>query len=489
LEGTNYGTGSTRSIFWYLAAHATATGQDLLNAPGFSWAKDATVSKLYLTAPTLDRVYPGGDQPRESGAPLSDYDRGSMLIAQSSLDPTTAGYARWWLDHVKPNPDEWRFTQWEEFLWYRDDVTAIDYTQTLRTGYWSPGAGWLTSRSSWDPDATQVAMMVGPTLESHQDRAQNGFMIFRNEWMAASAKLTSHSGLIQEASANNSLTIGGNEQIYGQDTAKVLHFADTERYAYFAGEASGAYNKPNLKRLNGFRRELLFLKPSRVLVFDHVSAADGNMAKEWHLNTLNEPALDVHSYQTTIAGSTLFGRTVLPYMAKITKQPLSFGRNNQLSSWRIDVTAPTGPSEDFFLNVLEVAPAAQTAMTPVLPVQASRGSLKGVQIGNQLVLFDAAASWAITYEMNSTPALEHYILDQAPGKWYRVMVQSGRGITLQQQRVQASEEGVLAFRVTAISGRTVTIYPDNASVKRKTRAPVATAHARKRAGTRISRKG
>src|SRR5207245_4167089 len=104
---------------------------------------------------------------------------------------------------------------------------------------------------------------------------------------------------------------------------------------------------------------------------------------------------------------------------------------------------PTGLSADNFLNVLEAAPAAQTAMTPILPVQTIRSSLMGAQIGNQLVIFDTAPSWAITYQLNSTPALEHYILDQTPLKWYRVTVQTGRGIPLQEQRVQASEQGVL----------------------------------------------
>jgi hypothetical protein len=513
LEGTNYGTGSTRAIFWYLSAHASATGEDLVNAPGFTWARDAILSKLYQTTPERDRVYPGGDQARDSTAPLSDYDRGSMLVSLSSLDPTTVGYAKWWLDNTRPNQDQWRFTQWEEFLWYLDDVTAVDYTQALRPGYWSQGAGWMTSRSGWDTDATQVTMMVGPTYESHQDRAQNGFMIFRHDWLAACAKLTSQSGLVQEASANNVITIGGHEQTNWQNEAKVLHFDDKDPYAYFAGEAAAAYNSPDQRLLNGFRRELLFLKPNRVLVFDHVNAVDPGMVKKWHLNTLNEPTVEGLSYRTTVADSTLFGRTLFPAASRISKQPLSNGRDGAQSSWRIDVAAPTGQSENNFLNVLEVAPAAQTAMPPALPVTTSRPSLIGAQIGNQLVLFDTAPSWTIMYQLNSTPAGEHYILDQAPGKWYRVTVQSGRGIPLQELRVQASDQGVLTFPVTAVTGRTVMINPDATIAKAKRKSPathVARAHSstshvaaahpaathvaaarpkKHTGGTRISRKG
>src|SRR5262249_20165137 len=160
-----------------------------------------------------------------------------------------------------------------------------------------------------------------------------------------------------------------------------------------------------------FRRELLFLKPARVFVFDHVEATDGKLEKRWHLNTLEEPTVDGLSYRATIGDSTLFGRTMFPMESRVTKQSLSYGRNNQGRSWRIDVTAPTGPKEEDFLNVLEVGPATQSAMSTIMPVTATRASLIGTQIGSQLVLFDTEPSWTITYQLNSMPATEHYILD------------------------------------------------------------------------------
>ena len=228
-------------MFWYLAAHTSATGEDLFNASGVVWPRQAMLCKLYLTTPTRDRQYPGGDQARVSSAPLSDYDRSSGLVGLNYLDKTTAGYARWWLDHISPNKDEWKFTQWEEMLWYRDDVAAVDYTQALPVGYLAAGAGWMTSRSSWATEAVQVAMMCGPTREAHQDRAQNGFVIYCGNWLAAMARLNSHDGLFGESPYHNTFTIGGYGQAWDQQSARVAHFADTARYAYFAGDAPGAY--------------------------------------------------------------------------------------------------------------------------------------------------------------------------------------------------------------------------------------------------------
>ena len=70
-------------MFWYLSAHTSATGEDLFNAAGVVWPRQAMLCKLYLTTPTRDRVYPGGDQARVSSAPLSDYDRSAGLVGLS----------------------------------------------------------------------------------------------------------------------------------------------------------------------------------------------------------------------------------------------------------------------------------------------------------------------------------------------------------------------------------------------------------------------
>src|SRR6185295_11542653 len=80
LEGTSYGSGSALRIFWYLTAHASATGENLLTTPGFLWPREFLACKRYLTAPTRERLYPGGDQSRESHALLCDYDRSAPLV-------------------------------------------------------------------------------------------------------------------------------------------------------------------------------------------------------------------------------------------------------------------------------------------------------------------------------------------------------------------------------------------------------------------------
>ena len=145
-DGTNYGTGAAQHILMYLLAHQTATGQALLE---IDWTRDLGLAYLYLTTPSLDRMYLWGDQPRVATAPLSDYHRASMLMLLSVLVDPYRGYVKHWLDTVTPAPMEFDWHQWLEFLFYRPDVAAVDYTAALSKGYYAPGAGWSTSRSGW----------------------------------------------------------------------------------------------------------------------------------------------------------------------------------------------------------------------------------------------------------------------------------------------------------------------------------------------------
>src|SRR5262249_25569031 len=145
---------------------------------------------------------------RDANAGLSDYTRSSALIAQWALDPTTAGYARWWLDHMT-TLSQFRWFEFQDFLWYRTEVPALDYTATLPTGSLASASGFMTSRSSWAPDATYVTMICGPTLQVHEDLAQNGFLLYRGEWLGASARIKGLGGMERGAADNNAITIGG----------------------------------------------------------------------------------------------------------------------------------------------------------------------------------------------------------------------------------------------------------------------------------------
>src|SRR5207237_4276763 len=93
-------------------------------------------------------------------------------------------------------------------------------------------------------------------------------------------------------------------------------------------------------------------------------------------------------------------------------------------------------------------------------IQTGRSSLMGAKIGNQVVVFDVAASaGAITYQASSAGMEEEFVLNQQPNQTYQYTVTTASGSTGAVQTVQASPNGVLNFAVTASGAHTITITP------------------------------
>lgn len=348
LEGTNYGAGSMFRIFWYLWAHKTKTGVDLF--PARRWTTQAVLCKLHLTTPRKDRIYPGGDQARISSAPLSDYDRSSMLVAMNAFGQPLAGYAKYWLNTISPNRDQFSFTQWEEFLWYDSLVDPMDYTKDLPLTYQCLGAGLLTSRTGWDSSAKQLVFTCGPTREAHQDRAQNGFMLYSNgDWVLGAARLTSHDGLFAETPYHNAITFGAYGQVANQASARVINFKDQKESSTFIGEAGGAYrglvvvdgsgNKSTLDLCDEYRREILFLKTGVVVVWDRVEALTTNYPVVANFHPKGQPIVAGRGFKCPDGDTYLEGYCVFPLDAKVASTVLTLGDDGADSSYRITTAA------------------------------------------------------------------------------------------------------------------------------------------------------
>ena len=365
LEGTNYGPDILEFIFSYLTAHRTATGEDFLNVPpGNFWAREALLAKLYLATPDYTHKAPWGDQSSNSHAPMAQADRASALIAMNYLDSTTAGMMRSYLDRIVLSRSAWRFADWQELLWYRPDVAPIDYTQTLPTGYQAVGAGWMAAMSGWGAHDTQLQMMCGPLIESHQDFAANAFMIYRDGWLTVPARYASASGLYPSTQFHNDVTVDGNGQEEEQTTAHILMFQDAADQAYMAAEAGQTYDTvdttPRRDPLDEFRREVLWIKPDIFIVLDRLTGKQPS-EEMWHLQVANQPTVAGATFRAPCGKWDLAGTTLLPPQALVTSEALMLGDNGALSSYRINVRGPRPAAQDWFLHVLQIVPAMQAA--------------------------------------------------------------------------------------------------------------------------------
>lgn len=464
LEGTNYGTGSVFRICELLAAHATATGEEFLTAPGFNWPRETVLAKIHLTTPDRKRLYLGGDQSRVSSAPLFDADRESMvaLLTVGGVGDQIAGYGRHWLDTISLAQVVTRAERWVEALWYPLDTASIDYTKELPPGYLAHGAGLALLRSSWDTDAAYLTFQCGPATrdaEDHQDLNQGEFTLWKGGWLVAPARLNSSSGLYRATEHHSTLRIGGQGQPavrpeYPKDKPEMTRFVDTDSYSYVEGEAKDAYATAATAPLTQFRRGLLFLKPGKVIVVDRVAAVDAMAPKLWTLHCPADLVEEVDRWRETAGTSAMTWTPVYPVGLPVQKLAVNLGASGARSSWKLEATAPLGNKLDTFCSVLEVGDVGFLPAT-TRRVAMGRESAAGVLVGDTLALWEfAAAPQPMTFESS---ARDHYLI-APPGTRYRLVAKKVDGTERIEAELPTSALGVLTWSLPAATW-SVTISP------------------------------
>jgi hypothetical protein len=114
LEGTGYGGLSSRYLFWYLAAHLSATGEDLLNTTPF--CAEYVRMLAHNTTPDGKRLVPWGAQAGYREAKVRDWEASPMRVARALLDGTTVAIADRWLETTSGRPVA-KELLWESLLW------------------------------------------------------------------------------------------------------------------------------------------------------------------------------------------------------------------------------------------------------------------------------------------------------------------------------------------------------------------------------------
>ena len=69
--------------------------------------------------------------------------------------------------------------------------------------YHATGVGALFARSSWDTGASWLAFVAGKFDQSHAHEDQGSFTLFKNDWLAVTPNVWSHSGIHQEVDVHN----------------------------------------------------------------------------------------------------------------------------------------------------------------------------------------------------------------------------------------------------------------------------------------------
>jgi len=355
-EGHDYDRHGSRYALIYFLGLRSAAGVDVFTGSAFWKAKP--LYHVYTVLPNGKNVLPFQDDDHPS---LHRFDREVMLVLAKEYKDA---HARWYLNHVNSEQDP--SSSSFEFLYNEPSLPEHDYSDLSRAHY-IPGAGLVIARSGWGLNDTYVAFLASDWYVYHQNNAQNVFAIYRNAPLAVKDGV--YDGDVHEHYVNysirtvsyNGITVldpaekyhgpdpvpspanDGGQRIEqwqgdpislaewrkqarqserpGRDVVDWKGFETTDAYTYAAAEAGRAYFPG---KVPFFSRQVLFIYPNWIVVFDRVTSRSAAFTKQFHLHAPEEMTLAgntaVITTRTTNGATTpgrLFVTSLLPAKAKI----------------------------------------------------------------------------------------------------------------------------------------------------------------------------
>ncbi|MFQ6096151.1 MAG: heparinase II/III family protein [Armatimonadota bacterium] len=367
------------------------------------------------------------------------------------------GLAKYWLEHLKAGakaghargekyamgPHMW----WPYVVWYDPEVEATD-PKTLPLARIFRGLGWVSMRSSWEPDATFALFVCGDWFGGHQHCDNNSFVIHKYAPLAIdsgvydagphranySARTIAHNSILvydpderfsggtwgqHTDAAHRTENDGG--QLYTPsparprdvlkgsvyDRADIVAYRLGPDYTYVVGDATRSYSPRKMKE---FTRAFLHLRPDLFVVFDRVEATNAEFKKTWLLHSVNEPRIEGATVTVQNGEGSLWCRTLLPVDATITKvggQGREFEVNGknfpskkahaESGAWRVEVVPRGRAARQYFLHVLSTG---ESGGAPTASVTTAEGTVR-VRI--------EAQSGVYTVRFNTTGPLRGYL--------------------------------------------------------------------------------
>jgi heparin/heparan-sulfate lyase len=215
-------------------------------------------------------------------------------------------------------------------------------------------------------------------------------------------------------------------------------------YSYLKGDITEAYSA----KVKEMKRSFLFLNlknkeiPAALIVFDKVVSSNASFKKFWLLHSIEEPA--IHENRITIKrtnnGDTgmLVNTVLLPEANNADIVPVGgpgkefwvFGTNypqeptngkdeaNERGAWRVEVSPRTAKTEDYYLNVMQVAGNDQQQLHEVKMIQGDK--VVGAQIADRISMFSKSAtliSDSFTFNVTTEGRYKYVLTDLDSGKW------------------------------------------------------------------------
>ena len=222
-------------------------------------------------------------------------------------------------------------------LLYKDFTIPDTLHPNPPLDWWSDKTGLAVSRTSWDSSAVMTTFFNSPSKRAaHEHRDNNSFTLFKNKPLLIDAGTydtyagSHYLNYYQRTIAHNSICVFDSTEVYtnfgqpasndgGQIESYALQnyndiflpqnqrgawikYAAGADYQYIISDAQLSYDTT---KLDFFRRRFLFLKPSKVIVLDHVhlkNTANKQRDAKWIAHFVQRPDINGNVINTEVAG-------------------------------------------------------------------------------------------------------------------------------------------------------------------------------------------
>jgi len=154
----------------------------------------------------------------------------------------------------------------------------------------------------------------------------------------------------------------------------IVAYQATKDFVFVRGDGTKAYAP---EKLSSFVRDLVFVRPSLVVVFDHVVATKPSFEKAWLLHSVERPEIadDGSSFELHDGNARLFGLPILPETRRLVRvggmgseflvqgvryragpesevAPSALHEGERPGAWRIEERPTAAQADDWFANVM-----------------------------------------------------------------------------------------------------------------------------------------
>jgi hypothetical protein len=421
-EGTAYGCVNTEFLASAVLAVRSAEG---ITYSDFTFPDEVVKYYIYAKHPTGARMYSDGDG---AAGGIDATVRIPILIMMALATQNVQQYGLYWLNAYTPHCD-WGYKLYHEFLWYDDQLTAVNYGTALPDHYYLEGAQVLFWRSSWSTDATWLAMKLGVSNTDHAHNGLGNLMIYRSGYLATDKAYETGDVMLQGDVHHSVLYIPPTEDkklFWGESSPKHLP-QSTSNYLYFAGDLSGPYLAQPEYRSNTVahkEREIIIIKPENVIaVMDRGTSFDTSRDKTFQIYLHNQAVASGSDYRSSNGSSDLVIHPAYPASANVTLD--TYGAP------RLQISTAAASLSKSFLNLLKVTTVGGTFTAPQAIASASDVAVASfygaIDPVDYLVAFSSnataapssASSFTLSFE-RSHSSVRAYIANLIPSTTYYV---------------------------------------------------------------------